>query len=191
MESFPLPYLDTTVHLMLIRNVSNAPMLLKRIRAASTNKTPEGEREREAVNFCFLDAAMITSKLHALTAAQQAILAERSAEGMKSKYVHGEVMWYLHPGNNIGEALRTFGLSPSSKDALVLNISHSSTPEDVREKALKVIDGEFVDGELRLDGVKRDWEKIRELYKIDDASMNEEAVDIVACSMAASKMVLL
>ena len=47
------------VHVALFRNVSNSADLKNRIIAASTAEGEEGEREREAVNFAFVDARLV------------------------------------------------------------------------------------------------------------------------------------
>ena len=82
---------------------------------------PKGETEREAVNFAFVDAKLVslppackanvnpigwyalvkvTSPLHIQTAVYQSILA--AAQGsLLTKTVHSEVIWYLNPTNNV------------------------------------------------------------------------------------------
>ena len=47
------------VHVVLFRNVSNSADLKNRIIAASTAEGEEGEKEREAVNFAFIDARLV------------------------------------------------------------------------------------------------------------------------------------
>ena len=47
------------VHVALFRNVSNSADLKSRIIGASTSEGEEGEKEREAVNFAFIDARLV------------------------------------------------------------------------------------------------------------------------------------
>jgi len=47
------------VHVALFRNVSNSANIKNRIIAASTAEGDEGEKEREAVNFAFIDARLV------------------------------------------------------------------------------------------------------------------------------------
>jgi EKC/KEOPS complex subunit CGI121/TPRKB len=60
MESYPLPHLSTTVHLALFSPLANAAAL--RTRLVSASQLPaneEGERERRAVDFAFVDASRV------------------------------------------------------------------------------------------------------------------------------------
>lgn len=130
MESYPLPYAQSTAYLSLYA-VRNAAELRSRLVAASQLPDDErGNEERRAVDFAFVDAKMvrvgfyqsslsrlrlspgrgmdltsmpqITSRLHALTAVQQALLA-RADGTLKTKTVHSEVLWMLEPGSNVGD----------------------------------------------------------------------------------------
>lgn len=48
------------VHIALFTDVKNAPELRSRLIKASTMEGEEGEKEREAVNFAFVDAAPVS-----------------------------------------------------------------------------------------------------------------------------------
>jgi EKC/KEOPS complex subunit CGI121/TPRKB len=61
MESFAYPHFST-VHLALFVNVTNAAKLKARIVRASTLEGTEGQVEREAVNFAFVDARLVCHK---------------------------------------------------------------------------------------------------------------------------------
>lgn len=56
---FPLQL--SQVHIALFTNVRNAPELRSRLIKASTMEGQEGENEREALNFAFVDAAPVRS----------------------------------------------------------------------------------------------------------------------------------
>ena len=49
----------STVHIALFTDVSNAASLRARIIAASTKEGADGDAEREAVNFAFVDAKLV------------------------------------------------------------------------------------------------------------------------------------
>jgi len=51
------------VYIALFRGVSNAAALKSRIIAASTAEGEFGEKEREAVNFSFIDARLVCRSL--------------------------------------------------------------------------------------------------------------------------------
>lgn len=108
-------------YIALFRNVLNALEIKNRIIFAATAEGDTGEKEREAVNFAFIDARLvrticphffififalnmirqITSKLHLETAIYQAILAGESQAGLRTKTVHSEILFYLNPTNNV------------------------------------------------------------------------------------------
>lgn len=63
MDLFYFPHLSpdrATTQLALFRDVKNAAALRKRIIAASTMEGEDGEREREEVNFAFVDARLVS-----------------------------------------------------------------------------------------------------------------------------------
>jgi EKC/KEOPS complex subunit CGI121/TPRKB len=62
MESFAYPHFSSTVHVALFIDVTNAAKLKARIVRASTLEGPEGQWEREAVNFAFVDARLVRRK---------------------------------------------------------------------------------------------------------------------------------
>ena len=59
MESFAYPHFSSTVHVALFIHVTNAASLKARIVRASTLEGTEGQMEREAVNFAFVDARLV------------------------------------------------------------------------------------------------------------------------------------
>lgn len=63
MESFVYPQFgpnSSTVHIALYNAVKNAGELRNRIIRASTLEGPEGDAEREAVNFAFVEARLVS-----------------------------------------------------------------------------------------------------------------------------------
>jgi EKC/KEOPS complex subunit CGI121/TPRKB len=120
MEIFAYPHFGSTVHVALFKHVTNAARLRARIVRASTLEGTEGDVEREAVNFAFVDARLVrrtddftfagteywccdiqvTSVLHIQTAITQALLAA-SQNTLRTKTVHSEVIWALNPNNNV------------------------------------------------------------------------------------------
>jgi EKC/KEOPS complex subunit CGI121/TPRKB len=122
MEIFAYPHFGATVHVALFKHVVNAARLRARIVRASTLEGKEGDVEREAVNFAFVDARLVrrtddftftktgtenwccdvqvTSVLHIQTAVTQALLAA-TQNTLRTKTVHSEVIWALNPSNNV------------------------------------------------------------------------------------------
>ena len=63
METYRYPQFPpefATVYLALLTDVRNAPQLKKRLVSASVMTGDEGEVEREAVNFAFIDARLVS-----------------------------------------------------------------------------------------------------------------------------------
>jgi hypothetical protein len=66
METHTYPHFPSevsTVHLALYSNVTNAAELKRRLVAAATQPGEEGDREREAVNYAFVDAKLVGARL--------------------------------------------------------------------------------------------------------------------------------
>ncbi|KAG5645762.1 hypothetical protein DXG03_005299 [Asterophora parasitica] len=141
METISFPHFSpdrSTVHAALYTNVTNGAALRKRIIDAAVIEGEDGERERDAVNFAFIDARLITSRLHLQTAIYQAILAE--AQGaLRTRTVHSEVIWALNPTNNITEALRRYGVSEKTTAVIVVRID--GPEEGVEEKIAAAVAG--------------------------------------------------
>ncbi|OCF40044.1 protein CGI121 [Kwoniella heveanensis CBS 569] len=64
--AFPAPY--SHIHIALFKNVSNAPQIRKRLVEASVTKGPEGDQLRREVDYGFVEAGVLVSKEHLLTA---------------------------------------------------------------------------------------------------------------------------
>jgi EKC/KEOPS complex subunit CGI121/TPRKB len=63
METYQYPQFPTdlsVVHIALYTAVTNASLLRSRIIKASTIRGTEGDRERDTVNFAFIDARLVS-----------------------------------------------------------------------------------------------------------------------------------
>ncbi|KAF9563355.1 CGI-121-domain-containing protein [Agrocybe pediades] len=180
MESLHYPQFDpehSHVHVALLRGVTNAAALKSRIIAASTTEGEFGEKEREAVNFAFIDARLITSKLHLETATFQAILAE-SQGGLRTRTVHSEILYNLNPTHNITEAIRRYGVSENNTDVLVVRIgSQDLVPSVVEERMKEVVSGNLVPLSELQDVT--DWSSVKKYYKLNnDPAVKEASKDL-------------
>lgn len=59
MESFAYPHFSSIAHVALFNGVTNAAELRARIVRASSLEGDEGDAEREAVNFAFINARLV------------------------------------------------------------------------------------------------------------------------------------
>ncbi|KIY69039.1 CGI-121-domain-containing protein [Cylindrobasidium torrendii FP15055 ss-10] len=166
MDSFTFDHLDAIAYYALYAPINNAASIRQRIVAAATADGPEGDREREEMNFAFIDASLITSLLHLQTGIHQAILTD-SQGALRTKTVHSEILWSLNPTNNITEAIRRYGISDSTKSLLVVHIApKSQSAEDLKAKLQRIVDGTLVPAST-LAGIT-DWAKVKKYYKLNN-----------------------
>ncbi|KZT21228.1 CGI-121-domain-containing protein [Neolentinus lepideus HHB14362 ss-1] len=199
MEVISYPYFPahlSRAYIALYTSVTDAGSLRSRIINAATLASPEGDQERELLNFAFVDPRLITSALHVETAVYQAILA--AAQGsLRTKTVHSEVLWALNPGNNISEAIRRYGVSDGCTSLLVIRID-SSELQDVEAKMGSVVSGQLVP--LTQLGTLTDWAAVKKYHKLNqeaaikaasgDIQKEHDVVDNIVVSSVAIKSVM-
>ncbi|GAA5844642.1 hypothetical protein JCM3766R1_005972 [Sporobolomyces carnicolor] len=174
-ESIRLPISNARVHVALYCQVSNARQLRQRLVSASQS----GDANlRAEVDFSFIDASMLTSRVHLWTAVAHALVADAYGT-LKSNTLHSEVISMLDPGSNISEALKHFGLSPTTTDLVVVRVcpSRNSNPSDddsndddaVASAIASIVQGEITPldliGDLP-DGRTND-KSLRKVYKLN------------------------
>ncbi|KAL5530779.1 hypothetical protein ACEPAF_7037 [Sanghuangporus sanghuang] len=188
----------SSVHIALFTSVKNAAELRSRIVKAATTEGPEGKVERETVNFAFIEAKLVTSRLHLQTAVYQSMLAD-AQNALKTKTVHSEIIWSLNPTNNITEALRRFGVSDNSNSLLVVRVGQQAVPVSEIESQMKsVVEGDLVSIETLSDIT--DWAAVKKYYKLNgesaiaalenDRSKQNAVVDELVTSFVAMKSVM-
>jgi EKC/KEOPS complex subunit CGI121/TPRKB len=131
MEVYDYPHFCLQAAVCLLTDVKNGPEIRKKIVQAATCQGEEGNALRDAVNFAFIDARLvsgsqryptlfpfrlmgpsvkITSILHLQTAIYYALLAQ-SQECLRTKTVHSEILWALNPSNNVRVSIPTSDLT--------------------------------------------------------------------------------
>ncbi|KAJ7725362.1 kinase binding protein CGI-121-domain-containing protein [Mycena metata] len=201
MESYQLPQFQahlSCVHAALYTNVSDPDLLRKRLITASTAEGADGERERDALNFSFVEARLITSVNHLRTAIYQAILAE-SQDSLRTKTVHSEIIWALNPTNNISEAMRRYGVSDTTTALIVVRICG---PELSAEHVERDMDAVVKGTKVSFAHLKEltDWAAVKKYYKLanevgirdakNDAEREHVLVDGIVVSSVAMKSVM-
>ncbi|GAA5975227.1 hypothetical protein JCM11641_004401 [Rhodosporidiobolus odoratus] len=187
METYSLAHLSHTAHLALFHPLPPCSASSLRSRLVSASRAPstsEGEAERTAVEFAFIDANRITSRLHVLTAISQALTAKKNGE-MRTRTCHSEVLWALEPGNNINDSLKHFGLSPTTTSLFLVHLSPlpgstsstSSTANEEQERTEVLKRMEALVGEAPLVGLDQlggtegegalDEKGLRKVYKLN------------------------
>ncbi|KIJ99413.1 hypothetical protein K443DRAFT_624210 [Laccaria amethystina LaAM-08-1] len=201
MDFFHFPHhhsSQSVAHFALFRDVKNSQALRKRIIAAATIEGADGDQEREAVNFAFIDARLITGRLHLQTAISQAILAD-SQGAIRTKSVHSEILWALNPTNNITEALRRYGVSDTTTDLIVVRVGEANLDSaKIQELMEEVVLGKMVPfSELKN---ITDWSPIKKYHKLigevavqeskGNISRERAIVDNIVISTVAVKTVM-
>ncbi|KAG2130451.1 CGI-121-domain-containing protein [Suillus bovinus] len=158
------------VHVALFDDVTNAAAIRSRIVQAARNPGVDGNTEREAVNFAFIDARLISSPLHLQTAIYQALLSEAQGQ-LRTKTVHSEILWALNPTNNITEAIRRYGVSDESTTLIIVRVDVSDTPH-LQRRMCDIIQGCMVPFQAL--GKITDWSIIKKHYKLDSESALKE-----------------
>ncbi|TFK45467.1 CGI-121-domain-containing protein [Heliocybe sulcata] len=197
--SYPhLPAELSRAYIALYTSVTNAGALRKRIINAASMQGREGEDEREAVNYAFVDPRLITSPLHVKTAVLQAVMAQ--AQGaLRTKTVHSEVLWALNPSNNISEAIRRYGVSEACTALLVVRVDGSALePADVERKMGAAVQGQLVP--LTQLGRLTDWVAVKKCHKLNnelalkvcgqDGERERAVIDNIVVSSVAMKSVM-
>ncbi|PWN41845.1 hypothetical protein IE81DRAFT_348032 [Ceraceosorus guamensis] len=124
-----LPEAISTSHLALFSLTANpslaADLHASLLAAARASDDETGRAAKARVDFALIDAATIVSEAHLHTAVWQAQTA--LGNGLqKAKSNHAEVIYRLGITNNIGDALRTFGLTPTTTHLVLIRLSAPS-----------------------------------------------------------------
>ncbi|TCD69193.1 hypothetical protein EIP91_008489 [Steccherinum ochraceum] len=176
METFAYPQFPSdvsSVHIGLFKNVTNAAQLKQRLISAATMPGPEGEQERAAVNFAFIDARLICSLVHLQTAIYQAILAH--AQGaLRTRTVHSEVLWALSPSTNITDAIRRYGVSDTTESLILVRIG-AQGGTSVETQMASIVKGDLSSLESLPDIA--DWTLIRKYHKITAPDSKKSVTD--------------
>ncbi|KZV85005.1 CGI-121-domain-containing protein [Exidia glandulosa HHB12029] len=185
LSSYNYPAFNSLAHVALFDNVTNAKELRSRLISAATMSGPDGELEREAVNFAFVDASLVVSEMHLQTALLFALLAD-ARTSLRTKTVHSEILWALNPTNNISEAIRRFGVSDSTTRLLVVRVCTpptSTSPENIETALRTGVAGDAVP--LSCLSSFTDWSKLTKYYKLPAGVPHERLIQIVESTVGA------
>ncbi|CAE7032017.1 hypothetical protein P3342_006739 [Pyrenophora teres f. teres] len=169
-RTFTLPhYPDYPVHVGLFTDVANAAFLRSQLLDANPD-----------FDYAFLDASMIISPQHLLSATFLALhnfLTSRP----KTRTPHSELVFRLSPNNNIGESYKKFGISDATTTLIAVKLplstsgpggvyskDESTTNQSVSKHLQSVIQGTCVEiGEAGEQlSMSRDFTRIRKAYKL-------------------------
>ncbi|KAH8423215.1 EKC/KEOPS complex subunit CGI121/TPRKB [Aspergillus melleus] len=158
LETINLSHLPSSlpVHVALYRDLKNAPFLRQQLIS--------GNAEFE---YAFIDASMVLSKTHALSAVFRAVN-DYLNDRLKSRNVHSETVFALNPTTNIADSFRKFGITDSTKDLLVIKVSvdPSVTHDTVAAHLSQYIEGSMVPFNDETLSQIADVAKIKKAYKL-------------------------
>ncbi|KAF9690667.1 hypothetical protein EKO04_011432 [Ascochyta lentis] len=164
-RTFTLPHYEAyPVQVALFKNVKNAEFLKSQLLAAN----PE-------FDYAFLDAAMILTPTHLLTATFHALHAFLS-HTQKTRSPHSELVFALSPTNNIGASYKTFGITPATHSLLCVklplradgSVDRTVTLHSVAAHLGRVVEGESVSVGEEGDevGAFAEVHRVKKVYKI-------------------------
>lgn len=167
---------EFTIHISLFINIS-----LENITTIKSNLISSTDNHNK-YDYCFLNTKYIISKEHLFQSIYKSLLNYTSKSGLSTRNLNSEIIYNLSPINNIGDALKRFGISEDCPNCIVIKIINNKEEEitkalDRANTDLKeIIDGELI--ELNDQYIFEnfiDLAKFRKLYKLNDvADLNKE-----------------
>ncbi|KAG6038073.1 hypothetical protein E4U41_004607 [Claviceps citrina] len=166
-----------TVYLSFYRNAKNAAFLHQQLLDRNAD-----------FEYAFVDASSVISRRQLLSAVFKAVTSAASGV-LKTPNVHSEIVLSLNPSNNISDSYRRFGISPSTKDLLVVKVltssasSSSLSRESVQNHLTAHIEGDATDATDANIALATDLPKIRKYYKLNGLGwLDAMKDDTIKCS---------
>ncbi|KAH9894697.1 protein CGI121 [Xylariomycetidae sp. FL2044] len=170
-ETIQLEHIPPThsIQAAVFRDVENAEFLQQQLLSRNAD-----------FEYAFIDASSIISRIQVLAAIYKAITIQLSGN-MKTPNVHSEIVCSLSPTNNISEAYRRYGITPTSRNIIIVKVLISSpdsssspspnktltTPDVVKAHLSTHVRGSlcpFTDATI---ASFTDWPKVRKYYKLN------------------------
>lgn len=171
---------EFTIHISLFINVSS-----ENITTIKSNLISATDNDHNKYDYCFLNTKYIISKEHLFQSIYKSLLNYTSKSGLSTRNLNSEIIYNLSPINNVGDALKRFGISEDCPNCIVIKIINNNDKENSEEtKTLEkvttdlkeIIDGELI--ELNDQYIFEnfiDLAKFRKLYKLNDVvDLNKE-----------------
>ncbi|KAH7313691.1 kinase binding protein CGI-121-domain-containing protein [Stachybotrys elegans] len=190
-ETLQLEHLPAShkVHVAMFRDVTNASFLHQQLLARNAE-----------FEYAFIDASVLLSRLQLLSAIFKATTAAVN-QALKTPNVHSEIVAYMSASNNIADAYRRYGISPGTKDLIVVRVTFptEAAPEPQTGDAVWAHLAGAVEGRavpVSDDNIAKaaDLTKIRKYYKLnglnwldsqkDDEKKRKEMEMIILSGMA-------
>ncbi|KAK7418173.1 hypothetical protein QQX98_004148 [Neonectria punicea] len=174
LETITLDHLPSShkIHAVLFRDVKNAPFLHQQLLARNAD-----------FEYALVDASVVVSRLQILSAVFKATL--NAVNGaLKTPNVHSEIVISLGSSNNIADAYRRYGISPSTKDLIVVKVTfpaQDGTPpidsERIWEHLKTNVEGEALPLTDDHISAATDLAKVRKYYKLNGLKWLDDIKD--------------
>ncbi|KAI1321971.1 kinase binding protein CGI-121-domain-containing protein [Xylariaceae sp. FL0255] len=176
-----------SVHVAVFQDVDNSDFLHQQLLARNAE-----------YEFALIDASVITSRIQVLSAVFKAITAQ-VAGTMKTPNVHSEIVCSLSPTNNITESYRRHGITPSSRNLVIVKVLFPDTSaaetvpktlEDVQRHLVANVKGTphaFTDETL---SQLTDWSRVRKYYKLNGVAWLDGVKDEKAKAHESDMLIL-
>ncbi|KAH7231949.1 hypothetical protein NW759_013261 [Fusarium solani] len=160
------------VHVALFRDVQNAAFLHQQL----LGRNPDFE-------YAFIDASVVISRLQLLSAVFKATSAAVNG-ALRTPNVHSEIVSSMSSSNNIADAYRRYGISPSTKDLIVVKVTFPAdngakplTHDQVWEHLKANVEGEASPVTDEQIATTSDVAKVRKYYKLNGLKWLDEIKD--------------
>lgn len=160
------------VHVALFRDVRNAAFLHQQL----LGRNPDFE-------YAFIDASVVISRLQLLSAVFKATSAAVNG-ALRTPNVHSEIVSSMSSSNNIADAYRRYGISPSTKDLIVVKVTFPAdngadplTHDQVWEHLKANVEGEASPVTDEQIAATSDVAKVRKYYKLNGLKWLDEIKD--------------
>ncbi|KAM0427981.1 hypothetical protein ACHAQK_011861 [Fusarium lateritium] len=160
------------IYVALFRDVNNSAFLHQQLLA----RNPLFE-------YAFIDASVVVSRLHLLSAVFKAT--STAVNGvLRTPNVHSEIVCCMSSSNNIADAYRRYGISPSTNDLIVVKVTFPGedgaeplTHDQVWEHLKSNVEGEAVSITDDQISTTTDVPKVRKYYKLNGLKWLDDIKD--------------
>ncbi|KAK6700973.1 hypothetical protein SNK04_010907 [Fusarium graminearum] len=174
LETVTLEHLPAShkVYVALFRGVKNAAFLHQQLLA----RNPEFE-------YAFIDASVVVSRLQLLSAVFKATSTAVNG-ALRTPNVHSEIVCTMSSSNNIADAYRRYGISPSTQDLVVAKVTFPGedgaeplTQDQIWEHLKTNVEGEAVSITDEQISIATDVPKVRKYYKLNGLKWLDDIQD--------------
>ncbi|KAJ3512361.1 hypothetical protein NM208_g15335 [Fusarium decemcellulare] len=169
LEHLPDSY---SIHVALFRDVKNAGFLHQQLLARNAQ-----------FEYAFIDASVVISRLQLLSAVFKATSAAVNGV-LRTPNVHSEIVSSMSSSNNIADAYRRYGISPSTKDLIVVKVTFPTedgaqplTHDQIWEHLKKNVEGEALPITDEQISTTTDVPKVRKYYKLNGLKWLDDIQD--------------